>query len=42
MNKKEFMKRLFESKKRVDKEMEKFEKHSREFDKKVTKILSGL
>ena len=39
---KEFKEYLFASKRRVDEAIEKFEYHSRRFDKKVNEILTGL
>ncbi|HLC88501.1 MAG TPA: hypothetical protein VJG49_00540 [Candidatus Nanoarchaeia archaeon] len=42
MSKKEFIDFLMRNKKEADRAMKEFEKHSREFDKQVSKILSGL
>ncbi len=42
MSKKEFMEFLMKNKKEAEQAMKEFEKHSREFDKQVSKILSGL
>ncbi len=38
----EFIQYLLESKERVDYAVQQFEKHSREFDRKVSKILANL
>lgn len=42
MKNKELQQFLIGSKKRVDKASEEFEIHSKEFDRKVAKILAGL
>ncbi len=41
-NKKEFKRFLIENKKAVDEAFEQMEIHSREFDRKVSKILASL
>ncbi len=38
----EYIQSVLESKKRVDYAFEQIEKHSREFDRKVSKILANL
>ncbi len=42
MTEKEFRDFLMENKRKAEKAMENFEKSSRDFDRKISKILSGL
>ena len=42
MSEKDFSEFLIKSKKKVDQAMKEFEKHSKDFDKKVSEILSAL